>query len=134
MFVGLNPSTADENRDDPTVRRCIGFARRWGYHGLVLTNLFGYRSTDPHKLAKLADPIGAENDYWIAQGRQAVDLVVIAWGARGSLDNRDKVVLENLPEAYCLGLTLAGAPRHPLYLSRDVSLIPYWPAGHRAVA
>jgi hypothetical protein len=134
MFIGLNPSTADESSNDPTVRRCIGFAQRWGFQGMVLTNLFGYRSTDPSKLARLTDPVGAENDFWIEESRRTVDLVVVAWGARGSLHERDTAVLANLTNASCLGRTLSGAPKHPLYLPWEASLVPYCRADHRDVA
>jgi hypothetical protein len=65
MFVGLNPSTADEVKDDPTVRRCIGYAKRWGFGGLIMTNIFAFRSTDPNALVELDDPVGPRNDAWL---------------------------------------------------------------------
>src|SRR5262245_38555366 len=66
MFVGLNPSTADDQVDDPTVRRCIGFARKWRFGGMIIVNLFAYRSTDPNRLQEILDPVGPENDEHIA--------------------------------------------------------------------
>lgn len=122
MFVGLNPSTADELRDDPTVRRCIGFARSWGFGSIVLVNLFAYRSTDPVQLAQVTDPIGPDNDNWIKCACEYVELIVAAWGVHGSLNSRDEAVLSWLPPAHCLGTTKAGAPRHPLYLAADTPL------------
>lgn len=122
MFVGLNPSTADDQCDDPTVRRCIGFAKSWGFGGLILVNLFAYRTTDPAGLTELDDPIGPENDRWIATAQARVDRVVAAWGNHGVLLNRDGAVLETLVQAYCLGTTNAGCPRHPLYLAAETPL------------
>jgi len=125
MFVGLNPSTADNKVDDPTVRRCIGFARGWGYGKLVLVNLFGYRTTDPSKLAKVADPIGPGNDRWISEFLESVDLIVAAWGRNGRLRDRHVELLRLLPRPYCLGITKSGLPKHPLYLPRDLKPIPF---------
>lgn len=117
MFVGLNPSTADAEVDDPTVRRCVRFARDWGFGGLVLTNLFAYRSTDPQRLKTAADPVGPENDLAIRRACKSVTCVIVAWGVHGSLDNRDREVLAMLESPHCLGVTHSGAPRHPLYLA-----------------
>lgn len=125
LFIGLNPSTADETVDDPTVRRCVGFARRWGFGEVTLANLFAFRSTDPAVLAELSDPIGPGNDDWITKLCQVADLIIVAWGARGSLHERDRAVLTRIPEAYCLGTTKNGAPRHPLYLAADTHPEPY---------
>jgi hypothetical protein len=122
LFVGLNPSTADETTDDPTVRRCIGFARRWRHGGLLLVNLFAYRSTDPAGLKRASDPIGPENDAAILDCCQSVTRVVVAWGVHGILEYRDRQVLSLLSRPYCLGLTKSGAPRHPLYLSAATRL------------
>ncbi len=119
LFIGLNPSTADEHHDDPTVRRCIGFARKWGFGGLILVNLFGYRSTNPAGLLKANDPVGPRNDKHILAGAGAATRVVIAWGTKGSLFARDQHVLSLLPNAHCLGVTKDGHPKHPLYLAGD---------------
>src|SRR5687768_16866498 len=78
--IGLNPSTADENLDDPTIRRCIGFARDWGFGGLVMTNLFAYRSTDPKGLAAVDDPVGPNNDYHL-EIAACSGTPLAAWGA-----------------------------------------------------
>lgn len=122
MFVGLNPSTADARIDDPTVRRCIAFARRWGFGKLLLTNLFALRSTDPSALIRAADPVGPENDDWIAKASQTADMTVVAWGVHGCLLERDREVLAQLGDPHCLGTTKSGAPRHPLYMPSNAPL------------
>lgn len=119
MFVGLNPSTADEVKDDPTVRRCIGYARRWGFGGLVMTNIFAFRSTDPNALVELDDPVGPRNDAWLRRLQRRAGVVVAAWGVWGSLGDREGRVMELLDEPWCLGVTKQGSPRHPLYLRSD---------------
>lgn len=125
MFIGLNPSTADEQTDDPTVRRCIGFAKRWGFGSLILTNLFSYRSKDPKHLLVVDDPIGRWNDRWIDQAAERADLVVAAWGALGGIMARDQVVAARIATLYCLGKTKGGHPRHPLYLAGDLEPTPF---------
>jgi hypothetical protein len=122
MFIGLNPSTADENVDDPTVRRCIGFARQWGYGGIILTNLFAFRSTDPAVLKNIPDPIGPDNDQTIIRCYRSSARVVVAWGAHGALQGRDERVLSLLSAPLCLGVTKSGLPRHPLYLAATTRL------------
>ena len=125
VFVGLNPSTADENVDDPTVRRCLGFARNWRYGGIVLVNLFAYRSTDPEVLRKTHDPIGPSNDAFIVSCCRSAARVVVAWGIHGAWLDRDLDVLSLLSRPYCFGLTRSGAPKHPLYLAADTRLRPF---------
>ena len=122
LFVGLNPSTADDQVDDPTVRRCVGFARDWGYGGVVLVNLFAFRTTQPANLLKADDPIGPENDHWISAELNLAERVVAAWGNHGHLLDRDKQVLDLLEQPYCLGTTKTGCPRHPLYLASSTRL------------
>jgi hypothetical protein len=122
-FIGLNPSTADEHRDDPTTRRCSGFARSWGYARLVLVNLFALRATSPRDLAASScDIVGPGNDAAIADAL-ASDLVVCAWGASipRSHATRPDEVLALVREPYCLGLTSHGRPRHPLYVPSAAS-------------
>src|SRR5690242_6108456 len=80
MFVGLNPSTADERVDDPTIRRCIDFAKRWGYGALCMTNLFAYRATDPRVMKAFPYPVGPENDKWLVRCAREAGVVVAAWG------------------------------------------------------
>lgn len=123
-FVMLNPSTADETVEDPTVRRCIGFARAWGYDRLDVLNLFALRSTDPRALREHPDPVGPENDRHIADVTAVADLVIAAWGNHGALRGRGAEVFRLLvPQALCLGVTGAGQPRHPLYVSGSAELV-----------
>lgn len=133
LFVGLNPSTADETEDDPTVRRCIGFARKWNYGGLVLVNLFAFRSTNPNALLHVDDPIGPANDRYILKSSNATARVVLAWGTKGRILGRDQHVLSLLPGAYCLGVTNDGHPKHPLYLAASTKLQSF-PSVIRAAA
>jgi hypothetical protein len=125
MFIGLNPSTADEKVDDPTVRRCTGFARKWGYGGMILTNLFGFRSTDPKLLKSVPDPVGPGNDQTIIRCSRSSACVVVAWGIHGVLQERDEDVLALLSAPLCLGVTKSGSPRHPLYLPAGTRLRDY---------
>lgn len=115
-FVGLNPSTADETADDPTIRRCIRFARDWGFARLVMVNLYGFRATDPAELTHAADPIGPENDHYLALAFSTSDLTVAAWGTKASPERAAAVLAIPPPPRVCLGLTKHGAPRHPLYV------------------
>ncbi|MDE3112519.1 MAG: DUF1643 domain-containing protein [Chloroflexota bacterium] len=125
-FVMLNPNTADAVRDDPTIRRCVGFARRWGCGSLDVVNLFAYRTVDPRVLARVADPVGPENDRHLARAIRGADLVVYAWGAFPLARERAERLAATLggTPALCLGLTRTGAPRHPLYLRADTALRP----------
>lgn len=116
LIIGLNPSTADAVKDDPTIRRCIRFARDWGYGSLLVGNLFGYRTTWPKDLKRVADPIGRGNDRWLKRLSDQADLVVAAWGIHGKFLDRGAKVLANLANVHCLGETADGFPRHPLYL------------------
>lgn len=128
MFIGLNPSTADAKRDDPTIRRCIRFARDWGYGSLVVTNLFAFRTAYPAELKAAADPVGPRNDQWIRRMAAKSDTIVAAWGNHGSWLGRSERVGRMLSgRLYCLRLTAAGQPAHPLYLPADLEPIE-WPA------
>lgn len=119
-FIGLNPSTADATEDDPTVRRCAGFARAWGYGGVLIANLFTFRAADPRVLAACQTPLTFGADNALRDVGEAADLVIEAWGAHAmaSASGRDRHVRALLagraPRAV-LGLTQDGAPRHPLY-------------------
>jgi hypothetical protein len=123
-FVMLNPSTADAERDDPTIRRCTGFARTWGFGSMVVVNLFALRSPDPARLRRAREPVGRDNDRHIIEAAGACDVVVLAWGMHGRLRDRDRAVLDLLAgqALRCLGQTRAGQPRHPLYLPRAARL------------
>ena len=126
-FLMLNPSTADQYQDDPTVARCRRYAERWGFGTLIVTNIFAYRSTDPHALYTLDDPVGPENDRYLLQAAAAAALRIAAWGTHGALHHRHTAVL-TLLAAYplaALGTTQHGFPRHPLYLRADARPRPY---------
>lgn len=120
MFVGLNPSTADEQNDDPTIRRCIAFAKAWGFDGLCMTNLFAFRATKPADMMAEADPIGEDNDRTLIELAQGAGVVVAAWGVHGTHRGRAAEVVKMLPNLHYLMLTKDGHPGHPLYLPKTL--------------
>jgi hypothetical protein len=119
-FVMLNPSTADESEDDPTIRRCIAYAKAWGFGGLSVTNLYAFRATDPGSLWSAPDPVGPLNDEFIRRWASTADLVLMAWGnhgVRGGRGNAVMKLLKPLSGRSCyLKITGNGQPGHPLYL------------------
>lgn len=119
MFVGLNPSTADAMIDDPTIRRCVGFAKAWGYGALCMANLFAWRATDPKDMKAAPEPIGPDNDATLQRLAVGAGIVIAAWGAHGSYRGRAVQVLAILPTLHALKLTQDGSPGHPLYLRGD---------------
>jgi hypothetical protein len=124
-FVMLNPSTADANTDDPTIRRCIGFAKSWEYGSLEVVNLFAYRATNPNELKNPAiEPTGSENYEYIKRAALKSRIIVLAWGTKGGLYGRNKDVLRFLDpcNTYCLGVTKEGHPKHPLYVAANCEL------------
>lgn len=125
LFVGLNPSTADEATDDPTIRRCIGFARAWGFDRLHMGNLFAFRATAPAQMLATADPVGPENDRYLVTLANESDLIVAAWGSKGTHLGRDLAIRQMLPGLHFLRLTRNGQPGHPLYLSKDLRPKPW---------
>ena len=125
LFVGLNPSTADETSDDPTIRRCIGFAREWGYARLHMANLFAFRSTDPSGMKNASDPIGPENDMHLLALANDSALTVAAWGTHGTFGGRHSTVRKMLPRLHYLRLTKDGHPGHPLYLPKSLRPIEW---------
>ena len=120
-FVMLNPSTATEVQNDPTVERCERRARALGYGAFCVTNIFAWRDTDPRKMRTADDPIGTENDAFILGAAKWADNVICAWGAYGAHMNRGPTVerlLRNDGHSLShLGLTQAGHPKHPLYIA-----------------
>lgn len=131
-WVMLNPSTADEALDDPTIRRVKQFSRDLSYTNLVVVNLFAVRSTDPSQLELFEDPVGPENDTHTIKAMAESLNVVFAWGASGipcMKRNRIARVMEiadNMAfQPKCLGKTKDGSPRHPLYVKGDTKLVPY---------
>ncbi len=125
MFVGLNPSTADETNDDPTIRRCIGYAKNWGYSGIVMTNIFAYRATDPKDMKAISEPVGEENDQALKDQAARAGIVIAAWGAHGAHLARGEYVRALLPELHYLRLTKDGHPGHPLYLPAKLKPAPW---------
>jgi hypothetical protein len=140
LWVMLNPSTADAEVDDPTIRRCRGFTRAWGAGGFEVVNLYAWRATDPRELGRtFHDPVGRwsrrahnenENDRAIVAAARRADRVIAAWGAWcGPHPNRPARVLDLLAgqgrQVEALGLTKDGHPRHPLYVRGDVEPIVY---------
>ena len=119
MFIGLNPSTADETEDDPTIRRCIGFARSWGYGGLIMANLFGFRATQPKDLMLAKDPIGPRNNRWLHSLSNEARIIIGAWGNGGSFLGRGENIMSKFKNLYVLKRTLSGHPVHPLYQPRS---------------
>jgi len=125
MFVGLNPSTADETQDDPTIRRCIAFAKAWGYAGLCMTNLFAFRAKDPEEMKRAPDPVGVDNDPTLWDRAGDAGVVVAAWGVHGAYRARDQWVRAMLPRLHMLRLTKEGHPGHPLYLPKTLTPQPW---------
>lgn len=123
MFIGLNPSTADETTDDPTVRRCIDYAQRWGYGMLFMANIFAYRATDPSVMKTQDDPIGERNDQFLRWLKVTTKTQVACWGNHGKHLNRGFEVGTMLRSLHCFGMTKAGQPKHPLYLPKSAELI-----------
>jgi hypothetical protein len=133
-FILLNPSTADEDENDPTVTRCIDFAKRWGFAGLVLGNIFALCATDPAELYEHANPIGPDNDDWLDKiVAEAEGCVVLGWGMHGDHMDRGARVLSQLPRynadiaMKAFVRTKGGQPGHPLYIPADRELQD-WPA------
>lgn len=133
-FVLLNPSTADELRDDPTMRRCCGFARLWGCGGIEVLNLFAWRSAAPAALRTVADPVGPRNDAVLRAAVEGAALVVFGWGNHALLHGRAEAFVRRLRpgvRAFHLGLTAAGQPRHPLYVAYAQPLMVWGGRGER---
>ncbi|MGB3291689.1 MAG: DUF1643 domain-containing protein [Phormidesmis sp.] len=128
-FIMLNPSRADASRDDPTLRACLQFAQHWDYASLSVVNLFSYRNPDPTLLRTAVDPVGPQNDEYVLKAVVAAQQVVLAWGNWGNLGGRDHTIFALLrpyqSKLYCLQINRSGQPRHPLYISRSRSLMPF---------
>ncbi len=124
MFVGVNPSTADEEVDDRTLTRCINFAKSWGYGGVCMANLFAFRATDPADMKASKDPIGRENDKWLKKLAKGAALVIAAWGNNGSYLGRSNQVGKLILNLHCLKLNKSGEPAHPLYQAANRQPVP----------
>ncbi|BBA36813.1 uncharacterized protein sS8_4890 [Methylocaldum marinum] len=119
LFVMLNPSTADAEKDDPTIRRCIAFAQEWDFGALAVGNLFAFRTPSPRGLRAAADPVGPHNDRELVRLQAESKLVVAAWGNYGGFLQRDAAVRALLSGLHILGLTKQDQPRHPLYVPAE---------------
>jgi hypothetical protein len=129
-FIMLNPSTADHKKNDPTIARCVSFARDWHYGSLDVINLFAWRATDSSSLRKVKDPVGPLNDQIIMNVCERADSIVVAWGNHGALYERHMQVLELIPrrlKPLCFGVTDRGQPRHPLYVAGATPLSAFDP-------
>lgn len=128
-WVMLNPSTADHREDDATIRKCMGFARRFGYTGIAVYNLFNFRTPSPVEMKLAGEPVGPDGDAAIKLlAGASYSRVVAAWGAYGGWMGRDLAVLEMLRgrvDLRCLGVTKHGHPRHPLYVSYDTCSVAF---------
>ena len=137
LWVLLNPSTATAELDDPTIRRCIGFAQGWGYQGMTLANVFALRSTNPKALRTHPYPEGPNNQEWLSRlSSEGHDLVIAAWGHHGAYlesGNRATLILNRQADVMCLGTTDNEQPRHPLYLAKTTPLTMFRRRAEEAV-
>lgn len=135
LFVGLNPSTANEVENDTTISKCVGFANKWGFGGIYMLNLLSFCATQPERMLSASDPVGPENDSTFNLYSSKSNLIVAAWG--GSVPMRERVrlnlntridnVLRNInTEVRCLGKTQDGSPKHPSRISYDTPLEVFW--------
>lgn len=140
-FVMVNPSTADASQDDPTIRKCVGFAKRHGCGSLIVGNLFAFRATDVRDLRKAGDAIGPENDRYLSEIMWDADDVVVAWGSLNKLpevlrgrwkelvrifDARHQDTGERHPTPLgCLGVCADQHPKHPLMVGYDTKIQPW---------
>lgn len=124
VWIALNPSTADQNKLDPTLTRIKNFSINFGYNTFYMLNLFGFRATDPNNMLHCNEPIGKDNDYWIKQITNKSDKIVCCWGNHGKHLNRSAYVLDYLKNKnlFYLQLSKIGQPKHPLYLNSNLKL------------
>lgn len=127
LFIGLNPSTADQGHDDPTIRRCVGFARSWGFRSMQMVNLFAFKAAHQHVLKQAADPVGCRNDRWIVTSHAQADQTIACWGNDGSFLHRADAIRASLKNLYCLKITRHQQPAHPLYLRATLTPSPWLP-------
>ncbi|MEM7102805.1 MAG: DUF1643 domain-containing protein [Bacteroidota bacterium] len=125
LFIGLNPSTADEKTNDPTIRRLIGFARRWGFGTMHVCNLYAFRTPYPKELFKYHTPVGPENDAWIKRTQEAVEKVVLVYGTHGTKNDRHLEILDLVNHPWCVKYSKYNLPMHPLYLSYTKQPLAY---------
>lgn len=124
LFIMLNPSTADANEDDPTIRRVKEFAKSWGYGGILIGNVYAIRATDPKQIKEAENPCGAVNKMCLHEMAKQAKTIVFAWGAynfevTGKPNLPETILLKNV---WCLGKNKDGSPKHPLYLAKNAKL------------
>lgn len=124
MFIGLNPSTANETSDDPTIRRVKRFASDWGYGGVYMMNLFAFVTAYPEELKKCNNPLG-DNDYWLKKISSKCDRIIFAWGSFLEAQERSKQVVEMFLNGEALIINTNGSPRHPLYVKSNTVPVPF---------
>jgi hypothetical protein len=126
LFVGLNPSTADMTQDDPTIRRCVGFAREWGFDWLLMGNVYAYRSPNPKVLNQIEGSVGADNLEALKWMTRRAEIIVAAWGKNRLNSDAEALAkwILSLPHTRCLGQNGDGTPKHPLYLAKNTELRP----------
>lgn len=121
QFIGLNPSTADETNNDPTILKCIQYAKDWGFGAMCMTNIFAWRDTIPEKMKLAGDPVGPDNDRYLISIASEAGLIIAAWGKHGSHRGRGVFVKNMMSgELHCLAVNKNGSPKHPLYLKSDL--------------
>jgi hypothetical protein len=131
MFCMLNPSVADATKPDPTMKRCVNYAKSWGFAALTIGNLFAYRATDPDDMMGAAYPVGPDNNEWLIRLARESALILVAWGNHGSYRRRDAAVrrllggVDGIPPLHYLKLTHEGQPCHPLRLLASLKPIPW---------
>ncbi|MDP2137881.1 MAG: DUF1643 domain-containing protein [Candidatus Didemnitutus sp.] len=127
LWIGLNPSTADEAKLDPTLTRIRSFSQREGFDGFWMANLFGLRTPYPREMMATPDPVGPENDSSLLAAGKRCDIIVAAWGVSGAYQSRADAVVKLFAgrELWCLGTTQAGHPRHPLYVAANQPLVRF---------
>ncbi len=123
MFIGLNPSTANENIDDPTIKRVTKLANRWGYGGIYMLNLFPFITPDPEKLNVYNNPF-AKNDQWISTIHAKCEKIIFAWGSFKEAKARERAIKSKF-KGLALKINIDGSPRHPLYVRNDTKAIIY---------
>jgi hypothetical protein len=129
LWIGLNPSTADERHLDPTLTRIAAFSKQAGFDGFWMANLFALRTPDPAEMMRAPDPVGPANDAALGAAAARCDAIVAAWGVHGGFQDRAAAVGRLLAgrTLLCLGTTQDGHPRHPLYVAGDQPLVPWTP-------
>ena len=127
LFIMLNPSTADAEVDDPTIKSCVRLCKENNFGALEVVNLFGLRATNPEELLESDDPVGPRNFDIITAAMSRCDLYICAWGAHKMADQQKKEVLKLVtrPAVFCFGLTKESAPKHPLYIKSGTPLVVY---------